>query len=606
MNFPARVFTVLVCVSLTMPAFSGEAQWVEIHSPHFSVVTDAGERRGRDVALRFEQMRAVFGSLMARAKVSTPIPLQIIAFRNTKELMQFSPLFQGKPSKFAGLFQPGSDRCFILLDMSLENPWQVVFHEYAHQLMNGTLDRELDPWFEEGFAEYFRSITVDGHEADIGKVPEDEYYVLQQSSWMRITDLLRVRQNTSTYNEGGDHQTVFYAESGMLVHYLYDNSLIVKAGDYFNLVENKHLSVEDAIQQAFGMTAPQFDKALRNYASSGRFKYYKLPAPAGMDAKSYASAPLSTTNAQAILADVHLHSADYRDAAMQEFEAVLKADPNNPAALRGLGYSYLIKQDYAKAGEYFHKSAELNPNDARVLYYSAMLSEREGFSSDPEHVSSMQGQLEKSIKLDPDFADAYNILSYTYVSQGKLDEAMQSLRKAIELNPREEQYRFNLANLYMERHQWNDAGGVLRALQSREDAATAARASNELANLQRRAEQGRYERPGPGGAVSGQALINRTPSAESEPNPEPVSAVVMGAAKFLHGKILGVDCSNPPAAVLSIASGSQRLKMHVANSSKTILIGADQLSCDWKNQAVAVNYRENKDGTAEIISLEIQ
>ena len=42
-------------------AYAGEPQWMEIRSPHFSVVTDAGEKRGREVAMRFEQMRAVFG-----------------------------------------------------------------------------------------------------------------------------------------------------------------------------------------------------------------------------------------------------------------------------------------------------------------------------------------------------------------------------------------------------------------------------------------------------------------------------------------------------------------------------------------------------------------
>src|SRR5206468_1549583 len=137
---------------------------------------------------------------------------------------------------------------------------------------NGTLETELDPWFEEGFAEYFRSITVDGREADIGKVPEDEYYVLEHNGWLKISDLLRVRHDSKTYNENGDHQTVFYAESGMLVHYLYDNSPIVKAGEYFDLVLNKHVAVEDAVQQAFGMSVPQLEKALRSYESSGRFR----------------------------------------------------------------------------------------------------------------------------------------------------------------------------------------------------------------------------------------------------------------------------------------------------------------------------------------------
>ena len=41
--------------------FAADAQWIEVKSPHFSVVTDAREKRGRETAMRFEQMRAVFG-----------------------------------------------------------------------------------------------------------------------------------------------------------------------------------------------------------------------------------------------------------------------------------------------------------------------------------------------------------------------------------------------------------------------------------------------------------------------------------------------------------------------------------------------------------------
>jgi len=308
MSSAARLLAVVVCLGFALPAFSGEPQWVEIRSPHFSVVTDAGEKPGRDVAVRFEQMRAVFGALMVKAKVNTPIPLQIIAFRNRKELRQFAPMWQGKPTELAGLFESGQDRCFILLDMAAPNPGQVVFHEYAHQLMAGTLSMQLDPWFVEGFAEYFRSIEVDGKKAYVGRVPEDETYVL---AWMKIADLFRVQQQSKTYNENGDHRTVFYAESGMLLHYIYDNSLFPKVANYFDLTRNKHVGVEDAIQQAFGMSPAQFDKALHNYAR-GPFKFYALPAPAGIDGKAYASTPLSALDAQAILADVHLHSPDYQ------------------------------------------------------------------------------------------------------------------------------------------------------------------------------------------------------------------------------------------------------------------------------------------------------
>src|SRR2546423_1057382 len=486
MSFYAKLLTVLVFTGFALPVFSGEQQWVEIRSPHFSVLTDAGDKRGRDVAVRFEQMRAVFGALMVKAKVGTPIPLQIIAFRNSKELRQFSPIWRGKATEVAGLVQGDTDRCFILLDMSVENPWQTVFHEYAHQLMNGTMSVQLDPWFEEGFAEYFRTIVVDGKEANVGRIPDDEYYVLQQNAWLKIADLLRVQQHSSPYNESGDRRTVFYAESGMLVHYLYDNSLIPKVGDYFDLVRNKNVPVEGAIQQTFGMSAAQFDKTLHNYHSSGHFRYYKLAAPAGIDGKIYSSTPLAAIDAQVILADAHLHSPDYQKTAVEEFETVLKVDPNNAAALRGLGYSYLMKQDSVKAGEYFHKSAKLNSNDSRVLYYSALLSQREGaasFGSDNERLESMQNELEKSIKLDPDFADAYSLLAFAYMSRGKREQAGAVLLKAIELNPRNEQYRFNLANLFLDSQKFDEAISVLRMLQSSGDPQIVSRSTEELAHV---------------------------------------------------------------------------------------------------------------------------
>jgi hypothetical protein len=226
-----------VAAALHRDGMGGCAGVGEVKSPHFSVVSDAGEKRGREVALRFEQMRAVFGSLMTNgAKVNLPVPLQIVAFRNTKELRQVAPLWKGKPTQLAGLFQAGQDRGFIMLDVSVESPWQVVFHEYGHQLMHGNLPDQVDPWFDEGFAEYFSSIEVDGKQARVGKIPEQTYQTLGYTGLMKAGDLIRVQQNSSVYNESGDHRSAFYTTSSLVVHYIYDNQLIPKVGEYFGLV----------------------------------------------------------------------------------------------------------------------------------------------------------------------------------------------------------------------------------------------------------------------------------------------------------------------------------------------------------------------------------
>ena len=438
----------LLLLSIAPRSLASEPQWVEVRSPHFSVVTDAGEKRGREVAVKFEQMRSVFGAMLTKAKINLPIPLQIVAFRNTKELRQFAPLWHGKPTQLAGLFEVGQDRGFILLDMSVEDPWTVVFHEYAHQLLNGNIAGETQPWFDEGFAEYFSTIEVDGKQAKLGlKPPPGDWQVLQQYGLMKVTDLFRVQHDSRDYNEG-DRRSVFYAESWLLVHYLYDSQQVPKVGPFFDAVIDRKVSVEDGIQQAFGMSAAQLDKTLHEYMARGQVKYITMPTPSGIQTTGYVVTPVSLLDAKAVMADVHLHSPDYQGKAVDEFKEVLAVDPNNEAALRGLGYASLRNRDFQDAAGYFQKAVMANSKDPRVYYYSALLTHEEG-SRDTEALATMKKELQTSIALDPDFADGYALLAYAQMSSAEHDEAVESMKKAVQLSPRNEQYLYNLSQMYL-------------------------------------------------------------------------------------------------------------------------------------------------------------
>jgi Flp pilus assembly protein TadD len=590
-------------------AWAGQAEWIEVRSQNFSVVTDAGEKRGRDVGLHFEQMRAVFGALMTHGvKVNLPVPLQIVAFRNTKEMRQFVPLWKGKPTQVAGLFQGAEDRCFIMLDMSVENPWQVVFHEYAHQLMNGNLQARVDPWFEEGFAEYFSSITVDSKQASVGKIPEETYETLAHTGMMKIADLFRVQQNSGVYNESGDHRTVFYAESSLVVHYIYDNRLLANVATYFDLAKNQKAGVEAAISKAFGVSAAQFDKDLRVYLNGRRYKYYSIPTPAGIASTGYNLKPVTALDAQVVMADMHQHSPDYPDKAMTEFEEVLKQQPDNAAALRGVGYGYLIKQDYEHAGEYFKKAAEHDSNDPRVLYYSAMLAQRETGSGEGKGnhgAELMQKWLEKAVALDPQFADAYSLLGFAYIRLGKQNEAIEATMKAINLNPRNDGYVFNLAGMCLAARKFDDAIKLLESLRDSSNPEIAARAEQALVRAREAKLETAPRAVGRAAPVSGDAMLPSSASG-AVAAAGALAPVTPGAAKFLKGKLVTVDCSTPPSAVVTVVSGSKTWKFHSGNGSQIIVIGADSFSCEWTNQNVAVNYRVTGDGTGDIISLEIQ
>lgn len=605
-----KVLIALGCLVLcSRQSSAGEPQWVEVRSPNFSVITDAGDKRGRDVALHFEQMRSVFGTLMTKANVNLPVPLQIVAFRSTKEMRQMAPVFNGKPTELAGFFQGGEDRTFIMLDMSVDNPWSVVFHEYAHQLMNGNLSVHTDPWFEEGFAEYFSSIEVDSKEARVGKIPEQTYRILQDNGMMRTADLLRVRQYTKTYNESGDHRNTFYAESGLIVHYLYDHQLMLKLADYFDAILKEKKPVEQAFQQAFGMTPEDFDKTLRSYLSSGRFKYYPIPTPSGIVAAQFTETPVSVADAHVVLADVDAHSLDHHDRALGEFQEVLKLDPNNAAALRGIGYAYLQRKDLEQAGAYFKRAAERDSKDPRVHYYNAMLMNRSGGLGSAQS-EAMKKELETAIALDPKLADAYSLLAYAQAFSGEPEKGLATMKKAVELSPRNETYQFNLANIYMANRKVDEALALLQGLagSANPDVANHARAS--LAQAENVKEQmksygsrielrvarngGSVRAPAdlPGGKVEAEIPVDTPPAAR------PV--------RFIKGKLTAVDCSAAPQALLTVLSGGRSLKMHIGDSKHVVVIGADELSCDWKNKSVAINYRERQDGDCDVVSLEVQ
>lgn len=605
-----RLCLALGCLVLwSRQSFAGEPQWVEVRSPNFSVITDAGDKRGRDVALHFEQMRSVFGTLMTKAHVNLSVPLEIVAFRSSKEMRQVAPMFNGKATELAGLFQGGEDRSFIMLDMSVDNPWSVVFHEYAHQLMDGNVSVRTDPWFEEGFAEYFSSIEVDDKQARVGKIPEETYRVLQQTGMMRIADLFRVQQYSKTYNESGDHRSMFYAESSLVVHYLYDNHLMPKLSEYFDARLNQKKPVEQAIQQAFGMTPEQFDKVLRNYLSSGRFMYYPVPTPSGIVAAQFAERPVSPADARAMLADIDAHSLDHHERALGEFQDVLKMDPDNASALRGAGYAYLQRRDFEHAGEYFRRAADRDSKDPRVHYYNAMLMNRAGLA-DGSKSEEMKKELETAIALDPKLADAYSLLAWAQAFSGEPEKGLATMKRAVEMSPRNEMYQINLANIYLANRKVNEAITLLRGLAGSGNAEVASQANVALAQAESFKERSKSFRP--------QIEIRNSESVEAvrdqAGNPEgKIEAAIQVEApppstpvRFIKGKLSAVDCSAAPQALLSVVAGGRSFKLHIGDSKHLVLIGADEFSCDWKNKSVALNYRERQDGDGDVVSLEVQ
>jgi len=53
-------------------------------------------------------------------------------------------------------------------------------------------------------------------------------------------------------------------------------------------------------------------------------------------------------------------------------------------------------------------------------------------------------------------------------------------------------------------------------------------------------------------------------------------------------------------------SGTKTWKMRVADTKHVLLLGAEEFSCSWNKQKVALNYRENGEAVGSVVSIEVQ
>src|SRR4029079_4195768 len=74
-----------------------------------------------------------------------------------------------------------------------------------------------------------------------------------------------VEHGSKAYNESGDHRTIFYLQSWLLVHYVFDRKKLKEMSDYAYLVGSQHVPPVDALQRAFGLTPAQLQKQLESY-----------------------------------------------------------------------------------------------------------------------------------------------------------------------------------------------------------------------------------------------------------------------------------------------------------------------------------------------------
>ena len=668
-KFVARMIVLRMIALLAVPAAlnffvlqsvfaKDEPKWIEVHTSHFSVLSDAGEKRGREVALRMEQMRTVFGQVLLKNKLKMPVPITVIALKSDKQYGLVAP---AKQSMAAGFYVPGWDRIYIVLNLFETDPWQAVAHPLAHYFLNYNYPPAAG-WFDEGLAEYFGSIHI-GKQVEIGGDPElqsdwhedvfDEMrrdpntpqsltQLLSSPVWLSMVDLFTMKHDGSGAREG-THNTMYYAQSWMVVHYLVNKNKMPEAGTYFDLVQNQKVPVEKAMVQAFDMSPEQMEDAVKTYFKSlsglgialdQSKKPVANPAdnpqpghfaiPFDTDEIGMAVSAVKDEEARAVIDDVTARIPEHRDQALRDLQQLTLEPKDNEAARRGLARNDLRDKKYDAAADELEKATDLNPRDPWIWYYrSALKYQKAQATRQPmQGLANMMQDLRAVADWYPELADAYNMLGVARVEGGGINSALEAQRQAIALAPRNLEYQYNLGQIYVAGKKWDLAREVFTRLKAGPDKAAAAAAKQQLEDLDTLQKYGvRPQRAGenaaPAGAASTPAAATSTPApaansvqddedADAAPKPAPVKPGTTGPVQFLKGKIVSSDCSKSPEATVTILSGMTTYLMHASDYKSLLVIGQDQFSCEWKNRLVSVNYRAVGKNGGELVSIEVR
>ena len=646
-----------------------EPKWIEVHTAHFSIITDAGEKRGREVALRMEQMRSVFGQLILKDKLRMSVPITVIALKSDKQYGLVAPL---KQSMAGGFYVPGWDRVYIVLNLYEAEPWRSVAHSLAHYLLNYNYP-PAQGWFDEGLAEYFGSLQI-GNKVDIGgdpelapewhedamdslelvthdsNVPQSLTQLVSSPVWLSMTDLFTMKHDGSGTLEG-THHTLFYAQSWMVVHYLINKNKMPEAGTYFDLVLNQKVPVDKAMVQAFDLTPQQMEDTVKTYFKSlsglgialdQSKKPVELPVdiqqpdhldlPLGADDIGMAVTPVKEDDAKAMVADVAARLPEHRDQAIHDLQQLAVDPTDNEVAHRGLAREYLREKKFDAAGDELEKATQLNAEDPWIWYYRSALKYQSAQANRQEMrgLANMMQDLRAVADWYPDLADAYNMLGMARVEGGGIISALEAQRQAIALAPRNVEYQFNLGQIYVAGKKWDAAREIFTRLKASPDRAAATAAKQQLEDLDTLQKYGvRPQRAGeketPAGAAStptasasagapavgANASRNENEDEEDEsdhptPKPATVKPGTIGPVQYLKGKIVSSDCSKAPEAIVTVVSGMTTYKMHASDFKSLPVIGEDRFSCEWQNRLVSVNYRAIGKSQGELVSIELR
>ncbi|HEV8119416.1 MAG TPA: tetratricopeptide repeat protein, partial [Candidatus Polarisedimenticolia bacterium] len=457
-----------------------EDAWIRIDTQEFVLYSDASEEDTAAIARQLEMFRVMLSRLGSGLETRSPLPIVVYVFRDPAA---YRP-YRLRPD-IAGFFVKDRDGNSIAVGLDpLSDPWQTIFHEYVHFVLNNNFI-DIPLWFDEGMAEAYSTFKIKDGTAQLGQPIPYHRAWLRQHGMMPFEQLFAIDTGSKDYEEG-TRQGTFYAESWALVHYLFWSGDVpqgrgeaIGAAGFLSRLKRGG-SVRDALRPMMGDDLKGMQERLAVYVKTGRFAVSTFEVGDLPQADQPAAArPVQRSEVLYRLGNYLLHlDARTLDAAEAHLREAVRLDPKLGAAWADLGQVEHLHGHDEESGRLFERALSLAPEDQGVaLLYAYSLVERtfppgevvrRPVGDVPPRLVKARDLFRRAMRESPGNVEAWAGLGSTYAfDAGDLEPGIQALEKAMALAPGRVDIAIDLAALYARSGHRNLAEGLIDRIVSR-------------------------------------------------------------------------------------------------------------------------------------------
>jgi hypothetical protein len=462
------VVVVLLSLACARPANAADT-WVQVSSPHFGVVSNAGEKRSREVAWQFEQIRAAMIAIWPWMKGDLDRPVLVVAAKDENTMKLLAPQYWEKGGRIHpdSVFVTGLDRHYIALradaraeDTDAINPFYASYWSYSALLLDASFDNDLPLWLRDGLAGVLSNTIVRENEIRFGMAPPWYLRTISSQSRLRLPQLFTTTR-TDTYYRDSATRDQFAAQTWALLHYWLFDPEMGKSGKLDTVIRAmaEGTAALDAVRQAYGDLEP-IELAYMRHVQKPILPYSRFKTETKVAQSSFSSRTLSdadSANARAALLAAMSRPAEARAllaegrkageaAAGYDVEALLAARDDNNAAMKAA----LLKAE------------QLGTTNFYSLYRLALL---EAPQNDDAAASAVaEARLRKVVELNALHVGAHATLANVLASgpAEKRAQAVPIAQQAVKLSPRDSFARSALARSLWNAGQRDAATGQAR------------------------------------------------------------------------------------------------------------------------------------------------